>query len=439
MTSGSSDNYRNVTRYQGQDYSFAPRYIRGRDPHSPTNASGDIKPKEQQGYYPTGSFWTNSTNGKLWALQKITSNLANWVLLSSASGPLLNISVPNGTTPIVPDTAGFVNFTSTLGTVVITGSSASPNNHTINFDLEGGGEAIDSIMVDANTLPGTNPVVPTIAGLVTITGGQVATGVIGANVIRTDSLAANTFTIEIQRTTAVVAGDSTKNGVSHFDSANFAVSAAGFVTMANGTALTKIGVDVNTAPGTNPVLPTAAGQITVTGGQVAASAVGTNVIRTDSLAANTYTVEIQRSQAVASSTIADNGVSHFDSARFTVDANGFVSTNGTGIVKWNIISANQTLAINNGYICVSPGGALLLALPAASTLGDIIEVTLDGATSWSITQAAGQQIRYNNLQTTLGATGSLTSTDTGNTIRMVCQTANTKWNVLSALGTLTVA
>src|SRR6202000_829257 len=57
----------------------------------------------------------------------------------------------------------------------------------------------------------------------------------------------------------------------------------------------------------------------------------TNVIRTDSLAANTYTIQIQRSQAVASSTIGDNGVSHFNSTYFTVDANGFVSLNGSGV------------------------------------------------------------------------------------------------------------
>jgi len=91
-------------------------------------------------------------------------------------------------------------------------------------------------------------------------------------------------------------------------------------------------VDANTPPGTSPVRPIIASGvqvITVTGGQVAAGTT-TNVIRTDSLAANTLTIEIQRSTAAASTTVGDNGVSHFNSASFTVDSNGFVSLLGGG-------------------------------------------------------------------------------------------------------------
>lgn len=91
-----------------------------------------------------------------------------------------------------------------------------------------------------------------------------------------------------------------------------------------GIATEKFQVDAFTAPGTNPVAPTALGLVTVTGGQVPAGTTG-NVIQTNSLAANTYTIQVQRSQAVASSTISDNGVSHFKSADFAVDSNGFVS------------------------------------------------------------------------------------------------------------------
>src|SRR5271170_4191057 len=92
----------------------------------------------------------------------------------------------------------------------------------------------------------------------------------------------------------------------------------------SGTLFSGNTVDAHTAPGTNPVVTNGSGLITVTGGQIAAGTT-TNVIRTDSLAANTFTVEVQRSQAVGSSTIGDNGVSHFNSAQFAVDGNGFVS------------------------------------------------------------------------------------------------------------------
>lgn len=110
----------------------------------------------------------------------------------------------------------------------------------------------------------------------------------------------------------------------------------------------------------------------------------------------------------------------------------------TGTLTWQAISANQTLVVEHGYICISPGGALSLALPAVSALGDVLEVTLDGSTSWTITQSAGQQIRIGNTATTAGVGGSLTSTQQGDSIRMVCSVANLKWNVVSSMGNPTV-
>jgi hypothetical protein len=114
-----------------------------------------------------------------------------------------------------------------------------------------------------------------------------------------------------------------------------------------------------------------------------------------------------------------------------------ITSSGTGLM-WSTISASQTLAVNHGYICISPGGALSLLLPAVSALGDIIEITLDGATSFTVTQGAAQSVRYGNQSTTAGVGGSLATTQQGDTLRLVCQTANLKWNVLSSMGNLTV-
>lgn len=113
-------------------------------------------------------------------------------------------------------------------------------------------------------------------------------------------------------------------------------------------AILGVMVNADSAPGTNPVLPDAEGIITVTGAQVAAGTTP-NVIRTDSLAANAYTIEIQRSQAAAASTVGDNGVCHFDSAAFGVDANGFVTLNPpTPPTYFNAI-AIQTLTASGTY------------------------------------------------------------------------------------------
>lgn len=114
-----------------------------------------------------------------------------------------------------------------------------------------------------------------------------------------------------------------------------------------------------------------------------------------------------------------------------------ISISATGLT-WNTISASQTLAINSGYFCISPGGALSLLLPAVSSVGDTVEVSLDGATSFTITQGAGQQIRLGNLATTAGVGGTLGSTQQGDSLRMVCSIANLKWNVLSVEGNVTI-
>lgn len=110
-----------------------------------------------------------------------------------------------------------------------------------------------------------------------------------------------------------------------------------------------------------------------------------------------------------------------------------ITVNSEGMT-YNTITASQMLVINNAYICISPGGALVLTLPAVSNLGDEIRVTLDGATSFSIAQGAGQSVRIGNRVTTAGVGGSITSTQQGDTLHLVCQTANLKWNVLSSMG-----
>lgn len=108
---------------------------------------------------------------------------------------------------------------------------------------------------------------------------------------------------------------------------------------------------------------------------------------------------------------------------------------GGGLI-WQNATTSITLTVSNGYFVTS--GALNLALPAAASQGDQIIVALNGGTSWTITQAAGQSIRFGNTVTTTGITGSLASSAQGDTVRLVCSTTNTGWFLISSVGTLTV-
>jgi hypothetical protein len=451
-----------------------------------------------------------------------------FVTLIGSTGPAatkfnVDANTGPGTDPVVPDATGQVTITGaqvaagTVGANVIRTDSLAANTYTIEiqrsaavgatasanngvshfnsaqFTVDANGfvslvsaAGVTGVNVDANTPPGTDPVLPDGSGNITVTGAQVATGTIGANVIRTNSLAANTYTIEIQRSTMVAAGDSTKNGVCHFDSTNFLVSAAGFVTLvgvspadqtntvdtftapavtavvspvagdirvkgaaiaasttpvqsnshavgeytievqytseqaasaanragigsfsnaqfdvdangfvtllgSTGPAATKFNVDVNFAPGTDPVLPDATGQVTITGAQVAAGTIGANVIRTDSLAANTYTIEIQRSTAVAGTASVNNGVSHYSSAQFDVDSNAFVTLKGStgpAATKFNVDTSSgtgtdPTVPDASGVLAIT-GGQVATGIIGANVIRT--DSTTANSVTWEIQQ-----------------------------------------------------
>lgn len=126
----------------------------------------------------------------------------------------------------------------------------------------------------------------------------------------------------------------------------------------------------------------------------------------------------------------------------TISVSGNAGTNTLTITDmdsaWSSISASQLMIVNMGYFCVSPGGALSLTLPAVSAQGDVIAVVLDGATSFTITQGAGQNIVYGNKTTTAGVGGSLASTQQGDSIRLVCRVPNQRWVAVASMGNLTV-
>ena len=127
------------------------------------------------------------------------------------------------------------------------------------------------------------------------------------------------------------------------------------------------------------------------------------------------------------------GISTFgDAGTYTLTIN----YTGAGFV-WQNTTSSVTMASFNGYYC-SGGGDLFLALPTSSSFGDEISIVLDGATSFSISQASGQQIRLGNSQTTLGTSGSLVSTEQGDEITLVCKVANTLWTATNVIGNLTV-
>lgn len=193
--------------------------------------------------------------------------------------------------------------------------------------LMGGGMAIDSITVDTATAPGVNPVAPDGAGNITVTGLAVANAGVP---IQTHTVNVNQYNIELQVTKARTGAPADKldAGAASFDDTAFQADANGYVQLKNGGAATEsVTVDAATAPGVNPVTPSALGTITVTGSQVATGQAGTQGVRTHTTALNEYDIEIQQSTTAAAKNTQLNGLSHYDQRFFTVDE-GYVSFTG---------------------------------------------------------------------------------------------------------------
>jgi len=110
---------------------------------------------------------------------------------------------------------------------------------------------------------------------------------------------------------------------------------------------------------------------------------------------------------------------------------------GGGSVTWSVITADQSAVVNNGYIC-NKAGLLTLTLPTTSAVGSLLEVTgMNTALGWSIAQGVGQQIFFGTSTTTSGAGGSLASSNIYDSVKLVCNVANTSWIVLSCIGNIT--
>lgn len=232
-----------------------------------------------------------------------------------------------------------------------------------------------------------------------------------------------------------------------------------------GVATSSFDVQANTAPGTDPVVPTAGGIVTVNGAAVANHSV---VLETRSRAANAYNIEVQYGTSAAATDATKSGVAHFNSAQFTVDSNGFVSTSGTGIPNtitgdsggslsptagnWNILggpgvttsgsgstltinsvvftnTTATTLAVDNGYNATAAG---TYNLPATAAQGEMIIIFCDTSGAVVLDAPALNFIRIGNAISSAG--GTATSTLQGDSLTLRYRLSSLTWEAVSVSG-----
>jgi hypothetical protein len=126
----------------------------------------------------------------------------------------------------------------------------------------------------------------------------------------------------------------------------------------------------------------------------------------------------------------------------TVAGSGSTLTiNSTSVPSVVTTAVNVSPGITNTAYLANAAATITILLPGTSAVGDTFEVlgNLNVGGSWQITQAAGQQVRFGNGETTAGAGGSLTAADYRQSVSLRCIVASLTWVAISASGTITPA
>ena len=295
--------------------------------------------------------------------------------------------------------------------------------------LLGGGLAVDQFLLDGAVAPGTNPAIPDAAGEIHFQGVTISAH--GLPVQTFSRLAANNVRLEVQLASAVAATDALQAGLAAFDSSMFTVDANGFVQLIGGT----LAIDSNSGDDAVVIFPAATGNFGWQGLTVANATHAKPVFFKDSATPNTIDLDVQVAAAItgAPGGKLDAGLSSYDDTQFTVDADGYVQIIGGGLTWVEETGATRALLVNQGVIG-NRATAQTFTLPATAALGSIIRIVNKGAGLITIAQNAGQNCRLGDTVSTTGVGGTMTATATGDTIELVCTTANTDFAVLSSVG-----
>jgi len=112
------------------------------------------------------------------------------------------------------------------------------------------------------------------------------------------------------------------------------------------------------------------------------------------------------------------------------------SGGASGVTSWvNVTGTTQTMSSAVGYYA-NNASAVAFTLPATAAQFEYMEIVgIQG--SWNVIQGSGQSIVLGDITTTVGAGGSLASTNAADGIKLQCIVANTKWQVVSSVGNIT--
>ena len=233
-------------------------------------------------------------------------------------------------------------------------------------------------------------------------------------------------------TSAITASTITQYGTVIAGASNAVTSVAPSAT--SGVPLISQGSSANPAYGTAVVAGGGTGSVTFnTYGVVTTGATSTTALSSVSLSSGQLLIGGTTTPAAATLTAGTNISISNGNNSITISATG------SGAFTWNNqASSTVTMAINNGYIINNGASLVTLTLPATAAQGSTFQVVGTSSGGWTIAQVAGQSINFGTSTTTTGTGGSLSSTNTYDSVELVCTTANTTFQVIKPVGNITV-
>lgn len=210
----------------------------------------------------------------------------------------------------------------------------------------------------------------------------------------------NTIDINLQYSSSAASSVAGNAGAASFNSAQFTVDSNGFVSFSGA------GAGETITGNTGGALSPTAGNWNILGTSTAA---GTTPVQTAG-SGSTLTIQVQKSQAIASTNATNVGLAAFDSAHFTVDANGFVTLSGSG--------SGETITGNDGNVLSPSSGnwniegynsAVTGFSPYTTGSGNTMRVQMPGTAKWIVNATA-------NLGTHTTIQAAITAASSGDTI-----------------------
>ncbi len=110
-----------------------------------------------------------------------------------------------------------------------------------------------------------------------------------------------------------------------------------------------------------------------------------------------------------------------------------------GGMSWIDVTTNtQTLATKTGYVSNDGATLVTFTLPVSAAVGDIFAIQGSGTGLFTIAQNSGQTIHFNAVNSTTGATGTVSSTSRYDSITLLCNVADTDFVVNQSVGNFNV-